>query len=338
MRIVLLDDSIAFDGYTASTHALGGAEKAFAALAGALAGRGHDVTVFNRCAHERRIEGALWRPWDRSRPLEADAVVAFRRPSLLTQVRKVGKRVLWLTAPPEYLDKPPITKVLEELRPTAAFIGPTQAARWRGPRLPWAVVEPGVNDAYLDSGGRLGGGLPVAVTTTHPAHGLEWLLDLWTARIHPRAPTAELHVYSALLSRGSGLPSELAAVRAKALAAEAQGVRLRTPLGDESMALAYRAARVHLYPGSRDDMACWTLAESQACGLPAVARPMGAVHERVENGQTGYIVPDDEAFANVAAQILTDEGVQGGLAAAAAESARHRRWSAVAEAFEAVLA
>lgn len=341
MRIALFDDSIEFDGYMPASFALGGAEKALAALAAALAARGHEVTVFNRCSHAIEAQGVRWRPWDSLRPIDTDALVAFRRPSLLTQVRKVDRRVLWLTGPPDALAKPAVDKVLKELSPSLVFVGPTQAARWRGPRLPWAVIPPGVNDDYIASGGRLGrGGPPVAITTTHPAHGLDWLLDLWVSRIHPRSPTAELHVYSALLVRpdlGRALPEEYKPLRTKAEAAAAQGVSIHEPMGDVAMSLAYRAARVHLYPGHRDDMACWTLAETQACGVPAVARPAGAVHERVENGQTGYIVPDDEAFTNVAAQILTDDGVFEGMSKAASEAGRKRTWAATAEAFEAVL-
>lgn len=339
MRIALFDDSIEFDGYIPSTFPLGGAEKAFAALAGALAARGHDVTVFNRCSHNQEIEGARWRTWDSARPVETDALIAFRRPSLLQEVRKAAKRVLWLAGTPEPLAKPAIDKLLGSLKPTLVFIGSTQAARWRGPRLPWTVIPPGVSETYL-SGGRFGSSRPVAVTTTHPAHGLEWLVDLWVSGIHPRCPTAELHIYSALLSRpdlGRALPEEYRPLRAKIEAAAAQGVEVREPQGDVSMALAYRAARVHLYPGHRDDMACWTLGESQACGVPAVARPVGAVHERIENGVTGYIVPDNDAFANVAAQVLSDDGIFEGLSTAAAAQARVRSWDAVAQAFEGVL-
>lgn len=341
MRIALIDDSVAFDGHTPASFPLGGAEKALTGLAAALAARGHGVTVFNRCTHAMDIDGATWRPWDTARPLETDAVIAYRRPSLLKQVRKAGRRVLWLSGAPDALAKPAIDAALKETAPALAFIGPTQAARWRGPRLPWTVIPPGIAGEYLNAGGRLGaGGPPVAITTTHPAHGLDWLLDLWTQRIHPRCPTAELHVYSALLSRpgaGRDLPEDVRALHAKAEAAASKGVSLRSPQGDIAMALAYRAARVHLYPGHRDDMACWTLGETQACGVPAVARPAGAVHERIDNGQTGYIVPDDEAFANVAAQILSDDGMFAGLSAAAADKARARTWAAAAQAFEAIL-
>ena len=57
MHITLVDDSIPFDGYSASSRALGGAEKAFASLPGALARRGHTVAVFNRCRWSMYVEG-----------------------------------------------------------------------------------------------------------------------------------------------------------------------------------------------------------------------------------------------------------------------------------------
>lgn len=339
MRIALFDDSIEFDGYLPDSFPLGGAEKAFASLASALAGRGHDVSVYNRCSYALTIEGASWKTWDGRRPLETDVLIAFRRPSLLLEVRKAAHRVLWVTAPPEYLDKPAARKLLASVEPTVVLIGATQAARWHGPKVPTAVIEPGVRTPYLAEGAALTADTPTAVTTTHPRHGLDWLLDLWVERIHPAVPKAELHVYSALLARsrvGGDVPEEFRPLLAKAEAAVEKGVRIREPLGDNAMSLAYRAARVHLYPGHRDDMACWTLAESQACGLPAVARPVGAVHERVVNGQTGYIVPDDEAFANVTVQILTDDGVFQGLSKVAGAFERKRTWDMAAAAFEAL--
>jgi len=99
MRLALFDDSIEFDGYMPPSFALGGAEKALAAMATALAARGHEVTVFNRCSHAMEAQGVAWRPWDSRRPVETDALVAFRRPSLLTQVRKADRPIRWPSRP-----------------------------------------------------------------------------------------------------------------------------------------------------------------------------------------------------------------------------------------------
>jgi glycosyltransferase involved in cell wall biosynthesis len=102
------------------------------------------------------------------------------------------------------------------------------------------------------------------------------------------------------------------------------------------MAALYRAARLHLYPGHPDDMACWTLMETQACGLPAVARPLGAVHERLRDGQTGQTAPDDEAFANVAIRLLSDDQAFWSMSRDAHLLQRDRSWDVVAAEFDAL--
>jgi glycosyltransferase involved in cell wall biosynthesis len=109
------------------------------------------------------------------------------------------------------------------------------------------------------------------------------------------------------------------------------------PGSDSTMAELYRSARVHLYPGQSDDMVCWTLMESQACGLPAVARPLGAIHERLRDGETGHIVPDAEAFANVAVRLLNDDAMFWSENREARLSQRGRGWDTVALDFTVLL-
>lgn len=336
MRVTLLDDSIPFDGYTPGGQPLGGAEKAFASLPGALVRRGHQVTVFNRCRFRMSIEGAQWQTWDTARPLDTDVLIAFRKPALLREVRSVRKRLLWLTSAAESLRQPASRDVLDELKPDLVFLGPVHHSTWAGV-LRAAVIPPAPRYDYLADSAVAPAAPPRAVVTTHPAHGLDWLLSLWSGRIHPQVPEAELHIYSMVLDRGQQggeVPDALKPVLVQALEGRAQGVRIHRPQGDLGMAEAYAQARVHLYPGHRDDMACFTLMDSQAVGLPAVARPLGAVPERIHNGQTGYVVPDDEAFANVALQLLTNDDVFWGMNRDARLMQRERSWDTVAAAFE----
>ena len=60
-EVVMADDGIAFDGVKAEEGPLGGAETAFAALAEALARRGHQVAVRNRCQTALCYNGVQWR-------------------------------------------------------------------------------------------------------------------------------------------------------------------------------------------------------------------------------------------------------------------------------------
>ncbi len=341
MRITMVDDSIPFDGYTPGGQPLGGAEKAFASLPGALVRRGHKVQVFNRCRFRMTIEGAQWEPWDSEKPLQTDVLIAFRKPQLLREVRQAGKKLLWLTAPAGYLGHASHRDLLDDVRPTLVFLGPTHHATWAGGKMPAAVIPPGVRFDYLSDEPTTLPAPPRAVVTTHPLHGLDWLLRLWVERIHPECPEAELHVYSMALDKGQlggGVDDRLKPVLAPALEARKFGVTIVRPKGDMGMAEVYRSAQVHLYPGHADDMACFTLAESQACGLPAVARPLGAVRERIRDGQTGWLVPDDDAFVNVTLQVLKEDSVFWGINQEARTLQRDRSWDKVAAEFESLWA
>ena len=74
MNVLLVDDSVAFDGYTPSSQPLGGVEKAFASLPAALRRRGHDLRVINRCGFAVTAEGVPWQTWNDPRPGETAAI------------------------------------------------------------------------------------------------------------------------------------------------------------------------------------------------------------------------------------------------------------------------
>ncbi|MBF0374373.1 MAG: glycosyltransferase family 4 protein [Alphaproteobacteria bacterium] len=339
MRITLIDDSIPFDGFTPSGQPLGGPEKAFASLPGALVRRGHQVTAINRCRYRLVVEGAQWLPWDEPRPAQTDVLIAFRKPALLDAVRQSGKRLLWVTAPPRYLDQPANRKILESFRPRLALVGRIQKTQWSN-WLPAAPVMPGIRPEYLLDAPTVPCAPPRAVATIHPSHGLDWLIELWRSQIRPQVPQAELHVFSAILDKGAQgeeVPEAVRPVLARALAAKADGVVIRKPRNDGGMAEEYRMARVHLHPGHADDLGCFTLTESQAAGLPAVARPLGAAPERLRDGETGHIVPDEAAFANVARLLLTDDTMFWSMNQAARTGTR-RSWDDAAADFESIWA
>jgi hypothetical protein len=333
MHITLVDDSIPFDGFTPATRALGGAEKAFASLAGALVRCGHDVHVYNRARFPLMIEGAHWETLEKGFPTQTDALIAFRKPSLLSSVRLAGKRLLWVTGSARQLE--PARKAIESFRPVLVFQGVTQMVSWRNAEnLTAKALSPGVRLEFIADTPTQLTERPTAVVTTHPSHGLDWLLDRWIQQIQPAVPNARLVIVSAILGKGKvgvDIPDEMRSLLNRAM--EAKGIEIVAPSGDLTMAELYRSARVHLYPGHPDDMVCWTLMDSQACGLPAVARPLGAIHERLRDGETGHIVPDDEAFANVAIRLLTDDALFWGENRDARLTQRGRHWDQVANEF-----
>ncbi len=339
MDIVLVDDSIVFDGYTPSSQPLGGVEKAFASLPAALKRRGHDVRVINRCGFPIMAEGVSWQTWDTARPERCDVLIAHRKPSLLDFPIRTRRRLLWVAGPADQIASGLNGAVLERHRTALLiFSGETHRATCPGAFMDRAVVvDPGLRRDYLDAEDMIPTDPPRAVVTTHPLMGLDWLLRLWVDVIRPGAPGAELYIYSAMLDRGllgGDVPERVKPVFERAMAAQEDGVFIERPLADPGMADAYRAARVHLYPGSAREVYCSTLAESQATGLPAVTRRHPAAMERIVDSETGFAVPDDEAFASCAMLLLTLDDLFRGRSADARSHQRGRDWDGAAEAFE----
>jgi hypothetical protein len=336
MHITLVDDSIPFDGLSAATRPLGGAEKAFAALAAALARRGHSVRAFTVSPYGADIEGVRWDPLSARKPPRTDVLIAFRQPALLDFVRLADRRVLWITGPGRLLERAPARAALDNFAPLLLLSAEAQAAQFERRGLAAGLLPPAVAESFRTAA-PAPADPPYAIVTAHPAHGLETILDLWQNRIHPAAPQAELVLCSTILARaesGDEAEGALRPVIDRALAARAQGVRIVRPQPDPGMAALFAGASVHLHPGHADDMGCFTLMESQAGGCPAVVRPLGAAAERVANGLSAYVVPDDDSFANLAQLLLSDRALQGVLSREAKGLYRNRSWDNAAGVLE----
>jgi glycosyltransferase involved in cell wall biosynthesis len=295
----MADDGVAFDGAMAEEGPLGGAETAFVALAEALAQRGHQVAVRNRCHTALCHKGVCWAPLSGEVPTACDLYIGNRGHRVIGLIRKVGRRLFWLHNPADYLKKPRNLWRLAWYRPTLVAAGAYHAATipcW----LPCGgreIIPYGVLDRFRDATPREPPP-PRAIFTSNPLRGLDWLLDLWVARIAPALPEAELHIYSGA---------------------------------------AVMTARVMLYRGDPGETFCLALAEAQAMGVPAVVKPLGSAGERVIDGKTGRIAEDDDGFAAAAIAALRDDKTWRRWHLGALSNQRGLSWDAVAARFEALM-
>ena len=378
MYIVFVDDSVSYDGYTPARRALGGVEKAVVSLASALADRTHEVSVLNNSTYSHMAMGVNYIPRESvGLPRMADVIIGVRKPALLGAVRNVKHRLLWVPGAPDYLTSPANAPLWESFQPAFLFINQAQQRAYGG-KVRGTLLRPGTRPAfvkdevvaepatapyaslphqqYFDSNDAKPEEAaaapppppepkippPHAIVTTHPSHGLAQLIDIWVEQIHPQLPEARLSIVSNVLTKGlkgEAVTPEIAPVleKVKAAAMRANVVVLE-PREDNGMAEHYRQSRVHLYPGHPQDYACWTLQESQATGVPAVARNVGGVSACIDNGQSGYIVPDEAAFANVTLEILRNDAVYKNLSDAAGAPERQRTWDTVAGELEEYIA
>ncbi len=323
---------------TPTYQPLGGAEKAFASLPAALARCGHVVRAITRAPHAVSIENVSWLNFESRIPPITEVLIAFRKPSLLEMTRATGSRILWVPGSTGYLDQPEVKQLLERNQAKIVLQGTTHLESFNlESDLKYRAITPGVRDEYRECDPIQFSDTPTAICTTHPKQGMSWLLDLWCDKIHPKVEEAELHIFSASLHRmdeSGEIVDDLLPIWEQVLKGKEKGVRIISPAGDNDMVKQFRYASVHLYPGSEKEMYCSTLAESQAVGVPAVARPLGAVKERIVDHQTGFLASDEDEFAKQAVMMLSEHDQRDTISKSARRYGSARGWDTVAREFE----
>ena len=94
----------------------------------------------------------------------------------------------------------------------------------------------------------------------------------------------------------------------------------------------YSAADVLIMPSHYESFGMVAL-EAMACGTPVVASQVGGLAFLVQDGVTGYVVPDDnpELLAERLTRLLRDPQLRARLGFQAAEYARQYAWENIVE-------
>ena len=341
-RITIADDGIRFDGRSVEERPLGGAESAVVYLARALAGRGHDVRVYNRCERPVVHDGVRWTPIAEGVADVADLYLANRGDKLIPLVPNARSRVFWIHNPARYLLKARYLSKLWRFKPTIAFIGAyhrTTYPRW-APGGARVVIPYGIADEFLRAEASASPPPPRVVFASNPLRSLDWLLDVWAGRIHARVPAAELHLFAGPATYGAvgaAKSTAMDAVLSRARSLSGLGVVVRDPVPKSRLIAELRAARAMLYRGDLNETFCSAVGEAQAMGVPAVVQNLGAVAERVIDGETGIVAADEASFADAAGRILLDDALWRRLHEGALAKQRGWGWPEAAAAFESLI-
>jgi len=338
-RIVMTDDGISFDGRTLEERPLGGAETSFIEMANALAARGHEVVVCNKCEAEIVHKGVIWRPLSMGVPGTADLYIPNRGDKLLKLCRGASKLIFWIHNPAGYLLKWRYQWKLAWRRPIIVFSGASHAGTYPS----WAfaggreIVPYGLTDRFCHATPHQRAPAPRVVFTSNPMRSLDWLLDLWESRIRPAVINAELHVFAGMATYGAAgvaKAGKMGPVLERAAALADKGVILRGPVPKARLVGELAAARAFLYRGDIGETFCSAVAEAQAMGVPAVLQDIACMKERVLDGQTGWAVKDDDEFVQHAVSVLTDDSLWLRMHNACLEKQRSWGWDQAAAEFE----
>jgi len=340
--IIIANRGLTFDGASIRREPSGGVESATVFLAEALARAGHRVSVYNNRDTVDSIGGVTWRPLSGGLPLRADLYIANRNHELLLHVPLAKTRALWMHNPVWEIDLWQFRAKMALLPPKVIVLGdyhrstcPAWVAKYDVRTIPL-----GLPDTFLSAVPATTAPPRRAIFTSNPGRNLDWLLRVWSERIHPGLPDAELHLFSGpevyQMRAGTGF-NRMSAVLATAEAMADRGVIRHKPVGRDTLRDWVAGSRVMLYRGHEDETFCLALAEAQALGVPCVVQPIGSVVERIRDGATGFIAPDEETFARQAICLLSDDEVWLKHHRAALSSQRSRTWDNVAADFESLM-
>ncbi len=338
-QITMVDNGIEFDGRIRQQPPLGGAESAFIELAEALAALGHAVSVRNNCAGPLEHRGVHWAPLSSGIPDTADLFICNRSPRFLKYGTRANQVVLWLHRPAQYLTKLKNQIRLAWHRPVIVFSSKSHLSSYPN----WAfdggreVIPYGLSPRFQQAVERPAPA-PRVVFTSNPMRSLGWLLDLWSTRIRPAVPTAELHVFSSMDSHGSWggtkTPVVVPALE-RCVAMADQGVVVRGRVSQDELVDELAQARAMLYRGDIGETFSYAAAEAQAMGVPAVVQDLSCMAERVIDGETGFVVDedDDDAFVAAAIRLLSDNALWLAQHRACLAQQRGLSWAEVAGRF-----
>jgi glycosyltransferase involved in cell wall biosynthesis len=94
---------------------------------------------------------------------------------------------------------------------------------------------------------------------------------------------------------------------------------------DRSLALAYAAADIYLFPSLADNCPL-SVIESLSVGTPVLALQRAGTPELIEHGRTGWLIsdPDPTAFASALRTLLGNPTLLHQMSVTAAQTAQHR--------------
>ncbi|MEO6081805.1 MAG: glycosyltransferase family 1 protein [Umezawaea sp.] len=112
------------------------------------------------------------------------------------------------------------------------------------------------------------------------------------------------------------------------LRAELPGAAFLGFQSGEALATAYASLDVFVHTGPHETF-CQAVQEAQASGLPVLAPNAGGPRDLVDDGRTGYLLPDDPADLRAAVEALRDPVRRKQFGDAGRASVRHRTWPAL---------
>jgi glycosyltransferase involved in cell wall biosynthesis len=341
MKILMLYASDLFDS-DIEEKSIAGTQTAFIELSRAFEKLGNTVSVYTDSLRVLETEGRIWKHLSQVNVnIEYDLMIVNVSPYLLENFKnvKTGKKILWIHNVAKYLLYWNRLNYLLKYLPIVVFSG-----KYHKSTLPFFIptggrklIEYGLSEAVFQSKAVEAQSRNQKVYfTSNPLRSLRWIVDLWVKEIHPKVPTAELHVFSGWKTYGSWGLSVKKRMQAEvdyAALFVMNNILIRDVLPKQELFSEMKQGRAMFYKGDRSETFCLAVAEAQALGLPAVVCDLGSMKERVDHGVTGFVARSDDEFVKYAIKVLQEEQLCEQLSIAAKKKYSELNWIKAANQF-----
>ena len=308
MRIIFIDNSINFTASSLNLKALDSLQKILIHFSTELARNNHEVIFYNKTDKDIDEEGVNWKQIKNLAHDYSDILITVQDTDLLKHNIKTKIKFLLLHYKIDnQLNKDVLIKILKQkvcLLYTNNYVVNSLPHNYQ--YVPKVYLKVGVDKNFIETRNVSFNNSNVFVTT-HPLKGLDWLIELWLEYVHPKVPWAELHIYSKLLA--NKLITNNLKIRNIKLILELKkgtGILVKAPLPQEKFIEQLTQYKLHLCPSLDNDLQYISILESQAFGIPVIARETAIIYDCIYHNETGYIVRDKQTFANKIIQVLSD--------------------------------
>lgn len=146
---------------------------------------------------------------------------------------------------------------------------------------------------------------------------LDWLIDIWCNKIFPVSNKFELYITPNIIDYSDKLKSNNIFLRK---------IGSRSEMIDELK--EYRALT---YIGHKSDIFTLTCEESVKLCLPLVTFGIGSISDRVKHYETGFLVKNDQEFADYTIKLLNDDKFYLQLKKKMYKARHENNWSDIAD-------
>lgn len=266
-----------WDGDTHLHRGIGGAEESVIYLAPQLSKLGWNVTVYNDCETEKRIDGVNWKPYEKWNPSErCEVAVVWRRPDNVKLV--TGAKKIFLD-----LHDIGIPTWLCRVKCDGVFVKSNyhKDLYYGIPRTRFIVLGYGVD--FQAEGAKDG---LLMINTSAPERSLSSLLTLFL-EVKKEIPEAKLNWAYGWNAFDHAYRDDVQMLRWKGSILERMteyGVENLGRVTHKDVRALYQRATVYAYPTHFPEAGCVSIVKAQAAGVVPVTTTAGGLDELVVAG------------------------------------------------------